>query len=123
MNKYNSEVEQLIEKMHNHHAWFEQVSGQEAEKILQSYPLHSYLLRAGESDLHYFFSYVTENSLVFHKSIRINPEAAGYYANGGAGCDRNKIYQTVEPLISEFLNCNQEDLLPLSTELTQAQGY
>lgn len=116
-------VNQLIENVHKHIAWYGQINGQEAEKILKSCPKHTYLLRSGENNLHYFFSYVSDSSVVFHQSIRLNTEKVGYYENGGAGYDRNKVFATVELLISDFLDCHQNDLLPLSNELCQAQGF
>ena len=128
MNNYSStlnreEVDQLIANVNKHIAWYGQISGQEAEKMLKSYPIHTYLLRSGENDLHYFFSYVSEGSLVFHKSIRLNLEAVGYYGNGGTGCNRNRVFATVELLISDFLGCQLNDLLPLSNQLCQVQGF
>lgn len=120
---YEQEVNKLIENMQTHSAWFGDITGNEAEKILKSYPVNSYLLRTGESDLHYFFTYMSKEGLVFHKSIRINAELVGYYANGGTGCNPNKIHNSVEDLIAKFLGCEESELCALTNSLTQAQGF
>jgi hypothetical protein len=124
MNKSKKKLNQLIRIIQTHQSWFQDITGKDAEKILKGYPLHTYLLRKGENSKHYFLSYVvTDNHLVFHKSIRISANPVGYYPNGGVDCKPTKLYTTIESLISEFLGCREEDLLPLTSKLALAQGF
>lgn len=76
-----------------------------------------------ESDLRYFFSYVSKEGLVFHKSIRINPDSVGSYQNGEARSRPDRIFNTIEALICDSLGCNESDLLSLSNTVSQVQGF
>lgn len=119
----NEKVNLLIERVHNHLAWYGQIGVDEAERILEGCPASTYLLRCGENELHYFFSYVVQGTGIFHKCIRINAQAVGYYPNGGGGCCPNELYNTVEQLISKFLGCRESDLTPLQNLVSHAQGF
>lgn len=122
MSEYlNQKLSLLIENVHNHVAWNAQISEVEAEELLNSYPTSTYLLRSGENEFHYYFSYVSADNVVRHKSIRINTQSMGYYPNGGTGCNPNNLYHNVEDLIKDHLKCSC--IHPLQNCFKQVQGF
>jgi hypothetical protein len=121
--KKTNNAEYMIQIIQQHAAWHLTGDLNEAEKSLRSYPKCTYLLRKGEDNLHYFVSYISLESIIFHKSIRINPEKGGFYINGGSGCNPNQLFQSVEQLICKLIGCKESDLSPLSNSMNQVQGF
>lgn len=116
-------INNLINKMHKHAAWFHNMDVEEAENMLKSSPINTFILRKGTNELHFFLTHVSKEFEVSHHSIRISAELEGYYSNGGGWCKPTKLFSTIEPLICEYLGCEVEDLIPFSNELSLAQGY
>ena len=104
----NLATEQKRDEIVSHPAWHGDLTGLEAEGLLNNQPSGTFLLRQGEKEDHYYISYVVESTFS-HLPIKIEgPTNQWFYKNGFPHFGNN-----LKGFIPEIMHRDEADCHPL----------
>lgn len=107
----------------NHSAWYGNISGLKAEKMLRGRKTpYLYLLRAGENTIgnetDYYVSFILPDLTIKHQPFIITLTSEGwYYENYSAGGPYAQ--ESIEDVLHLMMHCQQEDCEPLNKLLVK----
>ncbi len=105
----NNWIQNKQKEIENHVAWHGKITGMLCEALLRDQSPFTYLLRAGEEELHYYLSFVQAPVTFKHQPFIIEFSVKGwFYRNGYTG-----IAPTVEEIIPMIMHCSPEECHPL----------
>lgn len=104
----NVATEQKRDEIMSHSAWHGDLTGIEAEGLLNQQLSGTYLLRQGEKEDHYYLSYVVDNSF-YHLPIKMDSATnKWFYKNGCPHFGSN-----LKGFIEEIMHRDEADCHPL----------
>lgn len=99
-------------ELENHSAWHGKITGMFCEGVLRDRAPCSYILRAGESQHHYYLSFVKEDGTFHHQPFVVEWKSEGWFYRNG-----NPHYSsTLEGIIPKIMHCEASKCIPLSKE-------
>lgn len=106
----NRWIQSRINEVQQHPAWQGKMEDIEAEQLLQSQEILTYLLRKDQEDFVYYISFVKPDFSVKHQRFTLEYDPKGwYYRNGGGDGPTAIVAHTVEELIPQMMHCPLEE--------------
>ncbi len=102
-------VQEKTDEIRNHSAWYEDLTGTEAEIILRDKPDLTYLLRQGEKEDHFYLTYVKNGCAFSHIPFTVNYTLKQWFY-------RNcfpRFASTLKVFIPEIMHAEEADCIPL----------
>ena len=102
----------IEESIRIHPAWYGKIAGLYAEKKLRGQAPYTYLLRDGESSLHYYVTFAHPDGSVGHQPFTISVASDQlYFENGDARGPFE--HETILDVVHIIMHCKQEECVPL----------
>jgi len=106
---YPDFVQDKIDEIMNNVAWYDDITGTEAELLLRNKKDLTYLLRQGEKEGHFYLTYVKDAVYFTHIPIRANNSLKEwFYLNGILRTEA-----TLKDFIPNIMNAEEADITPL----------
>lgn len=106
---YPEFVQDKIDEISSHSAWFGDLTGTQAEFLLRNKPSMTYMLRQGERSDHFYLSYAKEPGYFVHIPFTAShPSQQWYYLNGAP-----HLAEALETFIPDIMHVEQGGCYPL----------
>lgn len=102
-------VQDKVNEIMSHVAWYDGLTGSEAELLLRGNSDMTYLLRSGEREDHFYLTYVKNECYFTHIPFTINRDLEQwFYMNS-----RPRFATTLERFIPDVMHAKATDCVPL----------
>jgi len=109
MNSCPEYIQDKINEITSHPAWFGELTGTQAEFLLRDKADMTFLLRQGEKQDHFYLSYVKDSCVFVHIPFTANhPSKIWFYLNGAPHYG-----DTLETFIPDIMHVTQGHCYPL----------
>lgn len=102
-------VQLKMSEILNHPAWYQDLSGTEAEILLRHKPDNTYLLRQGEREGHFYLSCVQRNVYFKHIPFTLSSELGVWLYRNGFPCTA----PTLQQFIPAIMHLDELECAPL----------
>lgn len=111
-------IQRNRDEVKKHPAWHEDISEEEATKLLENQPLFTYILRPGEKERAYFISFVQEDLSVKHQFFVLEIDRRGWrYLNGTTNnCPSEIVSQNLHELIPLMMHCDPKTCISILSQ-------
>ena len=112
-----NDLPEVIQSILHHEAWYGDIEGLKADKLLRGKEHHTYLLRQGERSTdggwNYYATFVSPDGTVRHQPfvVTITPEGWCAENNGFGGPFQ---FGGIECMLHRIMHCEKEQLIALS---------
>lgn len=94
-------------------SWLGKVSGLVAEKMLRGLNRpYLYVLRAGETEMDYYITYVHADGSVRHQPFVVTLTEQGWCCENGGPCGPF-VHETIDDVVHQMIYCKKEECTPL----------
>ncbi len=102
-------VQDKTAEIMNHVAWYDDLTGSEAELLLRGEPDMTYLLRRGEKEEHFYLTYVKDECYFTHIPFTINHDLQQwFYMNS-----KPRFAADLARFIPDIMHAEATDCIPL----------
>ncbi len=106
---YPDFVQNKIDEITSHAAWYDDITGTEAELLLRNKADLTYLLRQGEKEGHFYLTYVKGTAYFTHIPLRVdNSLKEWFYLNYAA-----RRAPTLKEFIPSVMHAEEAEITPL----------
>lgn len=98
-------------EIESHPAWHGHITGLHAEDLLKDLPPYTFLIRAGETPVNYYISYVEKDGMRQHRAFVVTFDAHSWGYRNAVKTGPNT--QPFTDFIHKIIHCEQEECKPM----------